>query len=99
MNPTRCRRLAIAVFGGLAALDAAAAGQTVDFLGQVSAVGPIVRDAPYTAESVTTFTQTLGDGTRIDSRSSRSSIQLRAPLTCWTRAAAWLGAPRLATAH
>ena len=66
MNPTRCGRLAIAVFGGLLALDRAAGGQTVDFLVQEGAVGPVVRDAPYSAESVTTFTQTLGDGTRIE---------------------------------
>jgi hypothetical protein len=66
MNPTPYGRLAIAVFGGLLGLGAVAAAQTVDFLVQESAVGPVVRDAPYSAESVTTFTQTLGDGTRIE---------------------------------
>ena len=66
MNSTFRGLVAAAVFGGVLALEAAASGQTLDFIGQEQAVGPVVRDAPYAAESITTLTQTLGDGTRIE---------------------------------
>ena len=33
-------------------------------------VGPVVRDAPYSADAVTTVTQVLGDGTRIEQRTT-----------------------------
>jgi hypothetical protein len=41
------------------------AAQTIDFLGNEAAIGPIVRGTPYSGEGVT-LTQTLGDGTRIE---------------------------------
>jgi hypothetical protein len=39
---------------------------TLDFLGAGALTGPIVRGAPYSGEGVTTVTQVLGDGTRIE---------------------------------
>jgi hypothetical protein len=39
---------------------------TLDFMGGEVPVGPIVRGAPFSAEGVTTVSQTLGDGTRIE---------------------------------
>jgi hypothetical protein len=42
-----------------------ATGQTLDFLSKGTFASPVVMDAPYSAEAVTTVSQTLGDGTRI----------------------------------
>src|SRR6185436_14623342 len=42
--------------------------QTLDFLNSDAATGAIVTGAPYSGEGVTTVTQTLGDGTRIERR-------------------------------
>jgi hypothetical protein len=39
---------------------------TLDFIAGDAPVGPIVPGAPYSGEGVTTVTQTLGDGTRIE---------------------------------
>ena len=44
--------------------------QTADFAIGEMMRGPIVRDAPYSAEAVTTLKQTLGDGTHIERRST-----------------------------
>jgi hypothetical protein len=41
-------------------------GAMFDFIRSEIALGPIVVGAPYSAEGVTTTTQTLGDGTRIE---------------------------------
>jgi hypothetical protein len=41
-------------------------GSTLDFMAGESLVGPIVQGAPYSGEGVTTVTQTLADGTRIE---------------------------------
>src|SRR5437868_1196402 len=38
---------------------------TIEFLGGEIPLGPIVRGAPFSAEGVTTSSQTLGDGTKI----------------------------------
>jgi hypothetical protein len=43
-----------------------ALSQTADFLGQDAAVVSVVRGAPFSAATVTTLNQTLGDGTRIE---------------------------------
>jgi hypothetical protein len=40
--------------------------QTLDMMKIEAAFGPVVRGAPYSAEGVTTTTQTLADGTRIE---------------------------------
>lgn len=54
----------------LTAASSGAAAQplngTLSFMGAEIPLGPIVRGAPYSAEAVTTLTQTLGDGTRIN---------------------------------
>ncbi len=39
---------------------------TLDFLAADAQIGPIVKGAPYSGEGVTTLTQTLSDGTRIE---------------------------------
>jgi hypothetical protein len=43
-----------------------ALSQTADFLGQDAAAVSVVRGAPFSAATVTTLSQTLGDGTRIE---------------------------------
>lgn len=43
-----------------------AQSQTADFLGQDAAAVSVVRGAPFAAATVTTLSQTLGDGTRIE---------------------------------
>src|SRR5262245_16828018 len=48
-------------------------GSTIDFLAAEAPIGPIVRGAPYSGEGVTTLTQTLSDGTRIE-RTVRSQL-------------------------
>jgi hypothetical protein len=76
------RALRSAVFGlsvwsgALVALPAAA--QTADFaIGEMTR-GAIVRDAPYSAEAVTSLKQTLGDGTHIERRSTAKTYRDRA---------------------
>jgi hypothetical protein len=49
----------------LAAAGSTADAQTQDFVSGMS-VNAIVRDAPFSGEGITTVTQTLADGTRID---------------------------------
>jgi len=46
---------------------------TIDFLAAEAPIGPVVRGAPYSGEGVTTLTQTLSDGTRIE-RTVRSQL-------------------------
>lgn len=41
---------------------------TLAFIGAEIPMGPVVRGAPFSGEGVTTVSQTLGDGTRIDRR-------------------------------
>ena len=58
----------IVIAGAAAWLTAAgstAGAQTQDFVSGMS-VNAIVRDAPFSGEGITTVTQTLADGTRID---------------------------------
>ena len=45
-----------------------AESQTIDFLNGAIVNGPIVRNSPYSAEGITTVTQLLADGTRIERR-------------------------------
>src|SRR5262245_11417738 len=46
-------------------------GPTMDVIAMDPlSLGPVVRDAPYSAESVTEFTQVLADGNRIERRTS-----------------------------
>lgn len=54
---------------------AAAAGtlQNLAFLGAEAGNGPIVRGVPYSGEGLTTVTQTLADGTRIE-RTTRAKL-------------------------
>jgi hypothetical protein len=64
----------IAIACAAASLVAAAAeGQTIDFLRSTDINRPVVLNAPFSAEGVTTVTQTLADGTRID-RTTRSKV-------------------------
>jgi hypothetical protein len=49
-----------------AALAGPVSAQTAAFNTFNAAVGPFVRNLPYSGEGVTTVSQTLGDGTRID---------------------------------
>ncbi len=61
------RRIAIACAAvWLAAAAAAADGQTIDFLSNTGINVPMVLKAPFSGEGVTTVTQTLADGTRIE---------------------------------
>jgi hypothetical protein len=66
MSVDLLRRLAIVL--ALMCLDGAqfALAQTADFIGHDVASVPVVRDAPFSAVTVTNLTQLLGDGTRID---------------------------------
>jgi hypothetical protein len=50
----------------VAAAAAPAAAQTIDFLNASAVGGPVVRNAPYSGEGVTTVRQVLYDGTRIE---------------------------------
>jgi hypothetical protein len=52
--------------GCIAAAAAPAAAQTIDFLNANAGGGPVVRNAPYSGEGVTTVRQILYDGTRIE---------------------------------
>src|SRR2546430_1764948 len=52
----------------IAAFAPAAESQTLDFLNGAIVNGPIVRNSPYSAEGITTVTQVLADGTRIERR-------------------------------
>jgi len=52
----------------IAAFAPAAESQTLDFLNGAIVSGPIVRNSPYSAEGITTVTQVLADGTRIERR-------------------------------
>ena len=65
--PTRLRTGAAALLT-VAAFATAAESQTIDFLNGAIVNGPIVRNAPYSAEGITTVTQVLADGTRIERR-------------------------------
>jgi hypothetical protein len=40
--------------------------ETLDLMKIQAALGPVVRGAPYSGEGITTTTQTLADGTRIE---------------------------------
>src|SRR5206468_6930081 len=46
---------------------------TLDFLAGQPAFGPVVAGAPYSGEGLTTVTQTLADGTRIE-RTVRAKV-------------------------
>src|SRR5262245_41585591 len=48
------------------AADAQVDPRTLDMMKIEASFGPVVRGAPYSAEGVTTMTQTLADGTRIE---------------------------------
>jgi hypothetical protein len=50
----------------LVAAVSTADAQTMDFLSNTNVSAPIVRNAPFSGEGVTTVTQTLADGTRIE---------------------------------
>ena len=50
----------------LVAAVSSADAQTMDFLSSTNVSAPIVRNAPFSGEGVTTVTQTLADGTRIE---------------------------------
>ena len=52
--------------GCIAAAATPAAAQTIDFLNANAGGGPVVRNAPYSGEGVTTVRQVLYDGTRIE---------------------------------
>jgi len=60
-----CRVSMWLIFISLAGLRPAQS-QTADFLGQDAAAVSVVRRAPFSAVTVTTLHQTLGDGTRIE---------------------------------
>jgi hypothetical protein len=61
------RNVLCCAFGCLpAVIGVTAVAQTVDFLSGEAMVGLIVRGAPYSGDGLTTLTQTLGDGTRIE---------------------------------
>jgi hypothetical protein len=63
------RRCLVAVLLVAALVSASASGaQTIEFLGTDIRIAPLVTGAPYTADAVTTVTQVLADGTRIDRR-------------------------------
>jgi hypothetical protein len=60
-------RLSIACAAAwLVAAVSTADAQTMDFLSNTNVSAPIVRNAPFSGEGVTTVTQTLADGTRIE---------------------------------
>ena len=63
----RLPRLSIACAAAwLVAAVSTADAQTMDFLSSTNVSAPIVRNAPFSGEGVTTVTQTLADGTRIE---------------------------------
>jgi hypothetical protein len=70
---TAVRKIVIAgAAAWLAAAGSAADAQTQDFVSGMS-VNAIVRDAPFSGEGITTVTQMLADGTRID-RTTTSKV-------------------------
>ena len=66
------RNLSILTLTFSVAMAASAAAQspvdreTLDLMKSEAALGPVVRGAPYSGEGITTTTQTLADGTRIE---------------------------------
>ena len=68
----------------LAAAGSTADAQTQDFVSGMS-VNAIVRDAPFSGEGITTVTQMLADGTRID-RTTTSKLYRRQRRTRAARA-------------
>ncbi len=63
------RRWLVAVLFVAPLVSAPASGaQTIEFLGTDIRIAPLVTGAPYTADAVTTVTQVLADGTRIERR-------------------------------
>jgi hypothetical protein len=55
-----------------------ARSQTIDVVSGVLAGSPVVRDAPYSAESITTVTQVLANGARIENRTRARVFRDRA---------------------
>src|SRR6202521_2966939 len=54
----------------LAAAASTVDAQTIDFLSSANVSAPIVLNAPFSGEGVTTVSQTLADGTRIERTTS-----------------------------
>jgi hypothetical protein len=68
MRDERRCLLTVTMIASVVAGTIAAQAQTVNFLSGNADIGQIVRDAPFSAEGLTTLTLTLGDGTRIERR-------------------------------
>jgi len=58
--------LTVAAIAASAAAQSPVDRETLDLMKIEAALGPVVRGAPYSGEGITTTTQTLADGTRIE---------------------------------